>query len=85
MLPCRRASELISDAMDRRLSVRERILLRIHLLLCGACRTYRRQLALIRRALRQGNQALDDLIALAGLTLSPEARERLRRAIDRRP
>ncbi len=38
-----------------------------------------------RRALREGNQALDDVIASAGLTLRPEARERLRRAIDRQP
>ncbi len=85
MLPCRRASELISDALDRRLSLRERVLLRVHLLLCGACRTYRRQLALIRRSLREGTRTLDELVASAGLKLSAEARHRLEQAIARRP
>jgi hypothetical protein len=84
MLPCRRASELISEAMDRRLSLRERFFLRIHLLLCGACRTYRRQLALIRRSLREGARTVDDLVESAGVGLSAEARERIARAIDRR-
>ena len=84
MLSCKRASQLISEAMDRKLSLRERMLLRFHLLICGACQTYRRQLAVIRRAFGEGTKTLDDLVASGGLKLSGEARDRLRWAIERR-
>lgn len=84
MPSCRHASELISESMDRTLSLRERAALRFHLLVCSACRNYRRQLALIRQALREGAGTLDELTASAGLSLSAEARERLRRAIEQR-
>jgi hypothetical protein len=84
MIPsCRHASQLLSEAMDRRLSLRERIRLQLHLLICAACRNYRRQLLLIRRAMQEGTGMVDDLTEAAGLSLSPEARERVRQAIER--
>ena len=50
MLNCREASQLMSQAMDRRLGWRERVGLRLHLLLCSGCRAARRQLSFIRSA-----------------------------------
>ena len=41
---CREAARLSSEALDHPLSLRNRIELRTHMLVCGACRAYRRQL-----------------------------------------
>jgi len=38
MFSCRRASRLMSDAQDRRLTWRERVSLRVHLCICRYCR-----------------------------------------------
>jgi hypothetical protein len=51
-LSCREASRLISDGMDRRLSVPERIGLRLHVSICDACTKFTSQVAFLRRALK---------------------------------
>ncbi|HYC49304.1 MAG TPA: zf-HC2 domain-containing protein [Burkholderiales bacterium] len=51
MIPsCRETSELLSQALDRPLTVREKLLVRVHLPLCNGCRNFREQLAFMRRA-----------------------------------
>ena len=86
-LSCRRASELLSEAMDRPLSRGERVGLWIHLRLCGACRRFRHQLLLMRNTLRDAGATGDvasgnDPIATnSGAVLSDAARERIRRAL----
>ncbi len=70
--------------MDRDLSLRERCSLRFHLMICGMCRTYRRQLRLIRRLLRVeagAGEAGDAGGLSAELLLSAAARERIARAL----
>ncbi|WP_137718820.1 zf-HC2 domain-containing protein [Methylobacillus flagellatus] len=48
MLSCKQASQLISQSLDRRLSLRERLALRLHLLICDVCERFRQQLLLLR-------------------------------------
>lgn len=50
-LRCDEASQLISACQERSLDTSERWALSFHLLICRACRRYRRQLALLRRLL----------------------------------
>lgn len=73
MISCRKATELASRALDAPLSRRERLALRLHLWVCQRCRRYRRQLLLLRQAVRQGR--LEDWLPPA--RLSPEARRRI--------
>ena len=53
MLTCKHSAELLSQRQDRSLTLPEKILLRLHLLLCRGCRNFNRQLAFMRAALRQ--------------------------------
>lgn len=76
---CREAVRLATEAIDRPLGLRRRVVLRVHLLMCGACRAYRRQVGALDRLVRQragAEPGLDDL-------LTPEARERIRQALRR--
>jgi hypothetical protein len=50
---CREVSELLSQAQDRPLKPGEKFALYVHLPLCEGCRNFRRQLAFMRRALRE--------------------------------
>jgi hypothetical protein len=67
--------------MDRPLTPGERLLLRIHLLICRMCCRYRRQLALIRLVLRGRLQMAAETGEAVAARLSSEARQRIRRAI----
>jgi len=53
MLTCKDASKLLSQAQDRPLGLRERVVLKLHLMICDACTNFSRQLTLIRTTLRR--------------------------------
>lgn len=53
MKSCRQITRLVSAALDRRLTLRERLQVRFHLLFCTGCARFERQLRFMRRAFRQ--------------------------------
>ena len=77
---CKTAAELLSRAADAPLTAGERVTLAIHLMVCGACRRFKRQLA----RLEEYAATLADADAGAeGVELTPEARGRIAAAIER--
>lgn len=52
MITCKQASQLISQSLDQRLNLRDRIKLRLHLLICSICSRFNHQLSQLRRALK---------------------------------
>jgi predicted anti-sigma-YlaC factor YlaD len=50
---CKEVHRLVSEGLDRDLSVVERLRMRIHLMVCDACRKFDGQMALLRRAMQQ--------------------------------
>ncbi len=53
LLDCRHASRLISQAQDEALPLSNRLLLRLHLAWCDACRNFQRQAVFLRAAFRR--------------------------------
>jgi len=53
VISCKHATELISQGLDRRLSLAERLRLRLHLFICIGCRNTLRQFRFLRKALLQ--------------------------------
>ena len=51
ILTCREATRLVSEGLDRRLGLAERLALRLHLLICDGCSNFSKQLAFLRRSL----------------------------------
>jgi hypothetical protein len=57
---CREVHRLVSEGLDRDLSLVERARMRVHLMICEACSNFEAQMMLIRRAMRKLGKA-DDL------------------------
>jgi hypothetical protein len=80
MLSCKEVSQLVSQSLDSPLPLRRRFSVRLHLLMCSLCARFRRQMVFLWRASRAFARAEEAgrLPVTAGL--SPEARERIKRA-----
>lgn len=53
MLSCKEVTRLVSQGLDRELTFGERTSLRVHFMICRGCRNVNRQLAFLRRALKE--------------------------------
>jgi hypothetical protein len=79
MLSCEQVTRLLSDSMDRRLPLRQRMALRMHLFMCKFCSRYRRQLLFLREAMRRYYaEDLEQGKPLSPGSLSGKARERMK-------
>ena len=76
---CQQTVEKISQSMERSLSLRERIDLKLHLWICAWCQWYMEHLQLIRETARAKANEPPDFTTGPGL--SNEARERIRRRL----
>lgn len=52
MMNCQQATRLLSEAKDRPLQVKEKMALRMHLMICTGCRNFDKQVSFIREATR---------------------------------
>ena len=75
---CKTAARLQSEALDRKLPLRQRFGLRVHLLLCKWCRRYGKQVAFLRNAAREHP---DRMAKPVPQKLSDEARERIQQRL----
>lgn len=82
-MPCKDVAERVARDIDAPLAGFERFAVELHLLYCSACRRFRRQLNLLLRILRGLGQMITRPDATPPMSLSPEAKERLRSALRR--
>ena len=81
---CKQMAPVMSESLERRLILRERAALKLHLWVCVWCVWYLENLRTMRSALRAraAHEAEADEVESA-VKLSEEARERIRRALAR--
>jgi len=73
---CKEVSELVSQSLDRKLSLSERLRMRLHLMMCRMCTNYQRQLQFVRHAVRQLDQHAPPT------PLPDDAKERIKKRIE---
>ena len=76
MLTCKEVTQRISESLDRKLTLRERFALRMHLLRCDMCTRYARQLRFLQRVCADAGE--EQLTEPAELTDAARARIRNR-------
>jgi hypothetical protein len=77
---CKEMVKVITASMDAKLSWREWLLLKIHLLSCDPCVNFLKQLKLIRTVLRIGGDKLGQVES--EVKLSEDSRARMKRALE---
>ena len=75
---CKMAARLQSEALDHPLTLRQRLGLRIHLMLCKWCSRYGKQITFVRKA-AQSHQ--DEAAQAVPQRLSDEARTQIRQKL----
>lgn len=60
MLSCKQASQFISASLDRPLTLRDRIVLRLHLIICKYCKRFSQQLQTMRVAMTTLAQSIEN-------------------------
>ena len=75
---CRKVSHLVSEAMDREISLARRIGIKFHLMMCRYCSRYERQLKTIRQMVQKGAEENEPTH-----TLSDEKKRHLQDIIKR--
>jgi hypothetical protein len=81
MLTCKEAAQLLSDSLDRKLPLSQRISLRIHLLMCKLCPRFQKQLQFLKDSLNQYQREAGAENLFIAVSLSEDARGRIRRAL----
>ncbi|MBI3150318.1 MAG: zf-HC2 domain-containing protein [Betaproteobacteria bacterium] len=56
MITCKQASELVSRTQEGPLSLREKLSLRLHLLICDGCARFAKQVNFLREAMQRYRQ-----------------------------
>ena len=79
MLTCKEVTQKVSQSLDRQLTLRERLSVRMHLLFCYACRRFVKQLSLLTTAV-QGAISRDRLHDDG--KLADTARQRIRQRLQ---
>lgn len=78
---CQKISRMVSDSMDRKLPLYQRLGIRMHLLMCKYCYRYRKQLFFLRKVIQK---TTDWDEATGAETPMPEAaRERINASLQR--
>jgi hypothetical protein len=71
----------MSESLDRSLTLREKIKMRMHFLICAYCKRYLQQLGVMRQSMRRASAVVTES---STSSLSDGARERLKRALETR-
>lgn len=77
MLSCKDVSFIVSQSLDRKLALRERLGLKLHLMMCNACRRMADQMQLLRAVSLRYQAAAEVESSNAQHTLSKEASDRI--------
>ncbi len=79
---CKDTTAVISQSFERRLSLRERVTLKMHLWICIWCQWYFEHLQVMRQTIQAKAAETTESGAASEPRLSPEARERIKRRLN---
>lgn len=79
MFNCKEVTQIVSESLDRKLPLYQRMGIRFHLSMCRFCWRFRKQLLILRKAVRFQDKYVED--AKHPLTLNAKTRERIKRSL----
>jgi len=85
MLNCKETTRFISEGLDHRLSLWQRINLRLHVMMCGACSAYKRQIEGLHRLFglhRQRTEGIMSNMSSEAHRLSSAKRDQIKHLLE---
>ncbi len=84
MLNCKGMTKLISDSLDRKITLRQKMELWLHIMMCRFCRRFRSNAITLKKLLqRQESELGKPSLAINNDILSNEAKDKIRIVIQR--
>jgi predicted anti-sigma-YlaC factor YlaD len=81
MYSCKKATELMSLSLDGKLSLYQRVALKMHLFMCKFCSRYWKQMLFVRDAVHRCSERAEEIDFMSDYSLSPEACERIKKSL----
>ena len=82
MLTCKEASYLASKKLDEKLTWRESLDFRLHIMMCGLCRRYAMEMKKLHGVLQKMGEYSLSLLP-ESVKLSSQSRKRIKQALDK--
>ena len=82
MPTCEEVSHLTSQSFDEKLSFRQKLGVKIHLMFCKWCRLYKKQLTQIRSLIKNDPLLIDTDLEKTEFNLSNDFKNRLKKSIE---
>ena len=79
MYTCKEVTQMVSESLDRKLPLHQRMGIRLHLFMCKLCSRFRKQMLILREAMHLQDRYVED--ANHPLTLNLDTRERIKHAL----
>jgi hypothetical protein len=79
---CKEAAQLVNLSLERKLTAREFLVMKIHLWTCKTCTYYKRQITALRKIFVRHEEALENIPPSEDEQLSPCCRDRINKAIQ---
>jgi len=83
MYSCKQATEQMSLSLDGKLSLYQRVALKMHLLMCKLCSRCWKQILFVRDAVHKCSERAEEIDFMPDHSLSPEACERIKNALKK--
>ncbi len=80
---CKQAARLVSISFERKLTLREYLAMRVHLMMCKTCTFYGRQIKALRAIFTRHQEVLDNTPCSCDEQLPPHAKERIKDQIKK--
>ena len=82
MLTCKEASYLASKKLDEKLTWRESLGFRLHIMVCGLCRRYAMEIKKMHSVMKKAGKSSLSILP-ESVKLSKQSRERIKQALDK--
>jgi hypothetical protein len=81
MTSCKQAARLVSISVERKLTLREFLSMRIHLLMCKTCTRYNNQIKALRKIFIRHGEVLENTPASPHECLDPRTKECMKKEL----